>query len=360
MSDKYEVFLAQDFLNDALFRSWIVDGDREATEFWTQWMKDHPEKYPDVFQAKALYHALETGHRSLSEAEIDDSINITVDSTREHVKGDRVRTVWLSGWYRYAASILLLAGLLALMIKFNSKDLPTLQSERANVQSEWLTETNTGIGVKVVQLPDGSKVVLQREASFRYKKNFSGPERRTYLTGTAFFEVSRNPRRPFLVITEHVITKVLGTSFWVHNDVRGNQFSVVVRTGKVSVIKRKVNKEMGDDSGHVILTANQSAVFSGRTNELIKTLSKAPELHSEIEDSTFVYEDALIIKVFDDLEKAYGIPIRYDRQLLRECQLTATLGKEPFFEKLELICFSIGASFRQQNGEVFIDSKGCK
>lgn len=360
MSDKYELFLPEDFLKDEWFRSWVAAKDPDAAVYWTQWVKEHPDKYNDIFQARALFHALGTEHRTLTEQEIDDAIDHTVDNIIEQKQDRETKPPLYSGrWLRYAASILLVAGVFTFAMKYKSDGSQPVKFYSSVKQSVWLTETNIDRSPRTVLLPDGSRVVLKPEASLKYKKGLVGQERRTYLTGDAFFEVTRNPQRPFLVVTDKLITKVLGTSFLIQNDKKGKSSSVIVRTGKVSVFKREINKESGDVSGHVILTPNQSAVFSEKTKQLTKTLSDEPTFLHKIENKHFVYEDAMIAKVFDDLEAAYGVTILFDHELLRHCQITATLGEEPFYEKLELICLSIRASFRQQNGEIIIDSKGC-
>jgi len=63
------------------------------------------------------------------------------------------------------------------------------------------------------ELPDQSVVWLKEGSELTYKKEFKGKERTSKLEGEAFFEVTKNPDKPFIVLTNGTETKVLGTSF---------------------------------------------------------------------------------------------------------------------------------------------------
>jgi ferric-dicitrate binding protein FerR (iron transport regulator) len=62
-------------------------------------------------------------------------------------------------------------------------------------------------------LPDGSKVWLNAASSIRYPTAFAGNERRVEITGEAYFEVTKNPEKPFIVVTDQASVTVLGTHF---------------------------------------------------------------------------------------------------------------------------------------------------
>lgn len=68
-----------------------------------------------------------------------------------------------------------------------------------------------------VRLSDGTKVWLNSESELKYASKFEGKERRVYLTGEAYFEVSHNPNKPFFVESKNLQIQVLGTSFGVRS-----------------------------------------------------------------------------------------------------------------------------------------------
>ncbi|RAJ87417.1 uncharacterized protein DUF4974 [Chitinophaga dinghuensis] len=87
---------------------------------------------------------------------------------------------------------------------------PQLQNSTATVFNTVATPRG---GQFQVMLPDGSHVWLNAASSIRFPTSFTGAERKVELTGEAYFEVTQNPAKPFLVTVSGVVVKVLGTHF---------------------------------------------------------------------------------------------------------------------------------------------------
>jgi hypothetical protein len=91
---------------------------------------------------------------------------------------------------------------------------------------------------------------------------------------------------------------------------------------------------------------------------LNKTLVEKPELLSKKEVVSFDFDNTPVA-VFARLEKAYGVPIVFDEELMKNCFLTAPLGNEPLFDKLKVICKTTGATYEVFDGKIVISSRGC-
>ncbi|MGC1389862.1 MAG: FecR family protein, partial [Bacteroidales bacterium] len=76
----------------------------------------------------------------------------------------------------------------------------------------------------LVSLPDGSKIYLNRNSEFSYRKNFGRHGRDVRLTGEAFFEISPDVSKPFIIDAGKAKVKVVGTSF---NVITNNRESAV-------------------------------------------------------------------------------------------------------------------------------------
>jgi len=88
-----------------------------------------------------------------------------------------------------------------------------------------------------IYLSDGSKVLLNADSEISYEEQFNSNERRVSLIGEAYFEVAKNPEKPFIVETGNFETVVLGTSFNI-NAIESNQsLSIAIKSGKVNVQK---------------------------------------------------------------------------------------------------------------------------
>ncbi len=266
----------------------------------------------------------------------------------------RPMPVYRQSWFRVAASIVLLLGLFGYGLWQWSAGRPG----RVELLSVRMNNTQRPL---LIRLDDGSQVTLEPGSFLRFPDHFAKTKREVFLTGEAFFDVTRQPERPFLVVTDRVVTRVLGTSFRVEAFGGGANASVTVRTGKVSVFSRPTTTTSGKEpASAVVLVPNQRAVFYASDARLVKTLAENPVLLTpENQSPDFNFVDAPLPVVFARLEKAYGVGFQYDTDALAHCTLTARLGTESLYDKLALISEVTHVRHEIIDGQVVIDSRGC-
>jgi hypothetical protein len=90
-----------------------------------------------------------------------------------------------------------------------------------------------------------------------------------------------------------------------------------------------------------------------------KSLVEKPALATQ-ETLSFDFDDTPAVEVFKKLQAAYGVPVLIDEEVLATCTISASLGNEPFYEKLRIICKIINATYEVIDGTVVINTKGCK
>ncbi len=355
MFEKYRNFSAEDFATDDFFREWVFAKGSDTNIFWTKWVKEHPEKREEVIQAIMLLKILQSEENELSPAEIGNAIERTLYKIEKNTP-DRISRIPVAyqKWIRYAAAALIFV-LIGWAGSRNSWNRTDSADTEVSPGEDWLTFENTGQGEKKVILEDGSRAVLDPESSIRMKRQPHG-ERLVLLSGGAFFDVVKNPDRPFKVLTENVVTQVLGTSFKVVTDPVTRQTKVRVVTGKVEVSVR--NKTLPGPNR--ILYPNQEIVYSQDDEVMQKAVVEHPVEVRKSEQRDFVYEGVAIGQIFDELEKRYAVKIRYDRETLADCQITASFSNESFWEILHLVCRPVRATVEEKDGEIFIRSNGCR
>jgi hypothetical protein len=224
-----------------------------------------------------------------------------------------------------------------------------------------ITHTNNTSGTETVIFPDKSSVDLTTGSKVVYNKSFSGSLRQVYLTGEGFFRVTKNHAKPFIVYTDRLITKVLGTSFIVKSGEHNTMASVLVKTGKVSVFKTKEFTDQDTKpelTGGFVLLPNHLADLNEK-EELEKNLSSTPEVLKRPVAKSFDFDNTPIDTVFSRLQDTYGISILYDKVKLNSCSLSVKIGKEDFYQKLDLICRTINASYQVRDGNVLVSGPGC-
>ena len=218
------------------------------------------------------------------------------------------------------------------------------------------TVVYSGASQKEVRLADGSRVLLYPNSTLTFAKTFTtGPQRIVTLSGKAFFEVSYAPERPFFVFTDNLITRVLGTSFWI--DSRKSLNEVKVESGRVRVFS------IADNSNSIMLLANQAAVLNG------KGFKRVPKIETEEESLVrFQKPQATLAAVFDNvpvslaldyLEETENIDIQYNRQLFEKCTVTFTFQNETLDQKLEIISKTLGVKYIRKGHSAIFENVAC-
>ncbi|UII19626.1 FecR family protein [Fulvivirga ligni] len=212
-------------------------------------------------------------------------------------------------------------------------------------------------------LADGSIVTLKPHSSLEYPETFSAESREVHLYGEAFFQVKRNPQKPFSVYSEDIVTKVLGTSFNVQAFENKKDIVVSVKTGKVSVATKVEHKKQKEDPSEqlkgVLITRNQQITYSKKNRKITKQLVSEPVLRNA-KPGAFTFEDKPVAEIFQKLERAYGIDIIFDREVMSQCRLTTKLDNTEFYDKLRLICKGLNAKYEILDAHVIISGEGCQ
>lgn len=206
-----------------------------------------------------------------------------------------------------------------------------------------------------VALPDGSFVTLAPGATLRYRRADATGRRIAYLKGEAFFDVFHDQQHPFSVLTDQVVSTVLGTSFRVRAVAGQPDVQVQVRTGAVRVSSR-VALAGAAPAASLVVRPNQQAVYSPTRRQLWRELVTEPVL---LAPQSFVFNDRPVADVLKALSAAYGVDIRYDAGALRNCTLNLRLGSEPLFDKLNLVCEALGARYETADGHIVFHGQPC-
>lgn len=355
----YTKFSVEDFAANESFIDWVNQADPEAVKYWELYIAEHPEIVPVVEKARALVINLKrTEDIPEDDAQIQSiwaKIEARVEHKQTRVSSNRVRIAIL------ASVIIVVSAGIGWQLQTDDSspaaDLYTYQNKKDNY-AEQINETGKPLRL---QLADGSMVTLQDKSRLKYKSDYTNVTvREVYLLGDAFFEVTKDPYRPFIVHTNEVLTKVLGTSFRVQAPQGAKNIIVSVKTGKVSVYTARDDAEADDTKEGVILLPNQQVKYERAEQLFDKELVEIPEVvNPAVKPADFNFDNTPIRTVFKALEDAYGVEILYNEELMEKCFITAPLGSEPLFEKLKIICQTIGANYEVIDTRIIVNSSGC-
>lgn len=362
----YTQYTVEDLASDESFIQWANHSDDRAVAFWEAFVLKNPGMRVKVAQARALVLNL---RQAESIRYSDQQIGMLWRGIERRIERDagirmpanRKRYSFL---YPALATLVLIA--MSLGAWYALKPLPArvdaLSTDGAGAKSDVMEEVNTSGNILRVHLSDGSTVALENNSRLRYKRDFAGDTARVvYLTGEAFFEVSRRAGQPFMVYSNEVVTRVLGTSFRVKAPDESADVVVSVTTGKVSVYAvHAAADKVPSQANAVILLPNQQVTYIRELDSFGKALVPEPRIVlPSVKADDFVFENAPVREVLRTLQKAYGIEIIFDEEIMSNCFFTAPLGSESLFEKLKIICRAIGARYETIDAKVVITSTGC-
>ncbi|MFY0254125.1 FecR family protein [Chitinophaga sp. 30R24] len=295
------------------------------------------------------------------------SVSATVMKEGERGKAQATKVVKMPSrrWYRWAvAGSLLLVAVAGWYLRlYRHTGFHPEQFTGEQVPEGYLFASSSENGWQEVAMSDGSHIRLDPGSVVWYPAVFKGKTRDVYLSGDAFFEVAHDTSRHFIVHTnEGMLAEVLGTSFYISHDQQSHKIEVAVVTGRVSVYERKKKQDtlFALPANGIIITPNQKVTFKSENNQFTTSLvdDPTPVITAE-QPASFAFEDAPLPEVLKALEKTYAITIETDDQHFSHCHFTGDLTRQHLYDKLDIICQSIQASYEVRGTTIYIKGKGC-
>ena len=285
MHKDYHTYQPLDFAQDDSFIRWVKTDDPTASQFWEQWLSDHPDKTAEVEEARVLVRAIKVKESEPSAGQIGSLWNRIEESIAEEqpVKKLAPRRLRIVRWAGYAAAAC--AAILLIMVL--SRPAATLQTDNA----EMLVHT----------LPDGSTVEMNAASKVWFNAEKWEEAREIRLEGEAFFKVEKGAS--FRVITKAGTVEVLGTSFNVF--ARNADLEVDCFTGKV-----RVNNVTDTDS--VILTKGQGTRLES-PKELESNFPIDTLLRAGWRNGIFDFPDAPLQRVLEEVGRQYDVKISAEK-----------------------------------------------
>ncbi|WP_294962345.1 FecR domain-containing protein [uncultured Flavobacterium sp.] len=194
-----------------------------------------------------------------------------------------------------------------------------------------------------IKLSDGTKIWLNAGSVLKYPTAFKGDTREVYLSGEAFFDVAKDKKHPFIIHTNKMDTKVLGTSFNVQAYPDQTTQEVSVATGRVNV-KSTVTEE------NVYVTPGQKVVFKSQNNKLQAFKDIPLNTISLWRKNIMVFEETPLPEVVATINRNYNIAIEVKNKNLNALKISAYFKELPADQVIGLVCNIINAEYKIDSG----------
>ena len=337
------------FLQDEYFVQWVLQPDENSNHYWKNWISNHPEQAEVMTMAKQL--ALSIRYKNAYKLAKEDQKNLLENlliqqgafAREERVKRDSApKRYWTS---KIAATFLFIAALAYSIWAVVEESKHWQHNE--NVAGVVMIEKISPKGQKLnVKLPDGSIVKLNAGSKIIYPREFTGNERNISLYGEAFFEVAENPDKPFVIVTDDLETKVLGTSFNVRSYNDEAEIKVAVLTGKVEI--------RGPDGYPSVLLPAEMGIFERENASITKDNY---DFRKEIawKDGVLYFDKADLKTVIKKLEMWYGVNVEVEKDFRFKGLYSGEFRNNESLEMvLEGISFTSGFNYKLEEDTVVI------
>lgn len=255
----------------------------------------------------------------------------------EKIKKD-MRRVWFKRASTIAASILIPILIISTVYFYKEMD---HYKQIPNIVS-----VNKGQRAGIT-LPDGTIVHLNSESKLTYTPDFNGKLREVVLEGEAFFEVTPNKEKPFIVKTSVFDVEVLGTSFnvSVYND--ENIVETALMEGKVKLTMQ------GCPSKPVYLTPSQKFIYSRSDRQgTISIMEGDTELAWK--QGILAFSAEPLEEVFRKIERWYGVTMHYDKESLVNDNFTGQFKMISIQEMMNILRMHYNLKFKIENNDIYI------
>ncbi len=246
-----------------------------------------------------------------------------------------IKTVW-SAVVRVAA-IFVLAGLAGLYI-YKANYVPKNEDAAALTLKEIVMPKGKRGGVT---LSDGTRVFLNADSKLLLPEVFSDNMRKVELEGEAYFDVTKNPNKPFIIKTKGAVVQVLGTSFVIRSYAEDETVQTVVEHGVVSL--RSESKPIEEA---VILTQGKLGRLNLKNNRLVTEEVENLNEYISWKDGFLVFNNATMKEVAKSLERKYDVRITFDSNQIKDLRLTAEFKTKAMDYVLKTISASLDLDYK--------------
>lgn len=316
-------------MDDLLVKYLLGEADDQERRQLEEWLQRHEDNRRYFSQFRLIWEQSKelAGKSMVSES-------AAWERFRQRVEPGNTTTVpkkTVQPFSRYLQVAAVMALLISTGLFFYLNRVPEMQVLQASA------------GPVTATLPDGSVVTLNTHSVLRYPGVFRGRLREVSLEGEAFFTISPDKTKPFIIDADEVAVKVVGTSFNVKSN--EGRTEVIVETGIVEVRKEREA---------VTLQAQEKAVAEKDSKTLVK--ERNPDvLYNYYRTNEFICDNTPLWRLTEILEEAFRVKIIIADPAKRDLPLSTHFRNEQLDHILSVICATFELQARREGSQIILE-----
>lgn len=330
----------EQIIDDLLAKYLADETDTHESDTIGEWIIASEDNQKTFDHSKIVWE----GAKNQQKVDVDAAwmkLNIKKKKEIQPIDNQQVKSVvklnWVNNFLKVAAVLVVLFGLWFVAAK-----------QFITPQNDVLTFKSGNQSIEKI-LPDGTKILLSKNSEITYPKTFGGDTREINLLGEGFFDVHHDVAHPFIIHTQGTDVKVLGTSFNVR--AYNAQVQVLVKTGRVQFSKNNAN---------VILTKGQKGEILANVDTIIKSEVIENEIFVKENSKSFVFNKMSLSEVAKNLSLQFGKDIKFSKEKIKNCKLTATFQNENLENIIAVIAETFNLKVDNQIDTIILSGEGCE
>lgn len=236
------------------------------------------------------------------------------------------------------------------LISMDSSGISYRDKEKTTVTTVMNTIRIPHGGEYKLSLSDSTRVWLNSETEIRFPVHFTGNVREVYVKGEAYFEVVRNPARPFIVKTDIARVEVLGTSFNVRQYSDENAMVTTLVEGRVRLA--------GRSNVQAVLRPGQQSVI-GTDSKDIRVSEVDVTKYTAWKEGRFAFSGQTLGEIMNMLARWYDIDYKFDSEATRSITFTGDLKRyDDFSEIIRMLELTRKIKCEVTGNQIFIREAG--
>lgn len=306
------------------------------------WLKNSPEDRQELFRLEKMSDALKAQFMPKSQirqAEERLMAHIQKQEAEQEAEQKAEHHAHVVRLWRRAAAVAVVCVL---------GGLAWFYSQHNNLRHVQMQLVTTGAyNDTTLVLPDGTKVWLNKLSALKYPKEFDSDNRVVEIEGEGYFEVTKNPHQPFIVESEVMSVKVLGTVFNFRIDKQQQRATVSLLEGKVKVVGNH-------DEGTIELKPGQKACVDARLGNL--TVSENDVYQDAMwHERKTAFSNANVSDIAKLLEKIYHIQVVVDPAIDQANTYSGVIKeKETIDSVLDLLQNTLPIHYKVKGNRVYL------
>ncbi|NQU55219.1 MAG: FecR family protein [Bacteroidetes bacterium] len=336
------------------------------------WLQNNPDSFKEIQELIQIWNLSElVGKFNTNHIEKEWALLMqkVLFSSRKTKKSKGVFLYWLPR----IAAVFLLGAIVSFAISY----------QILNPKNRELVyhEVSSPAGAKsMVTLPDGSSIWLNAGSNLKYSNLYGKKNREVLLSGEAFFDVSKDKSKVFIVKTSDLNIKAYGTSFNVKSYPEESTVETTLVEGSIGVTRTRFSDKKNDE---VMLEPNQRVVYYKPSKSIAKSVSEVKPENVEVEsevapkqkltyliskgieaeqfiswkDGTLLISSETLKDLAVKLERKYDVKIHFENKEIQNFKFTGALENETIEQVIEAIGMAANIDYKIEERDIWIKYK---